>query len=145
MQEVHSKMKAVPCIDPAVIYNSNGTKTGAIINAAGYSGIEFVLTTGVLTDGTWTTAVYGSNDSGMAGEVQLTVDGGAHPGLISADLAIAITDDSITDRQGVDVDKAGFQYYRFKATQAAATTGGYISVAALLVNPHVMPVAAQAT
>jgi hypothetical protein len=141
MQEVHSKMKAVPCVDPAAIYNANGTKTGATVDASGYSGIEFVTITGVLTDGTWTSAIFGSNAANMSGEVQLT----SSTGLLGADLALPITDDSIADRQGVDVDKAGFRYYRQKLTQAVATTGGFIASAAFLVNPHVMPVAEQAT
>jgi hypothetical protein len=141
MQELHSKMKAVPCVDPAAIYNSNGTKTGATLDALGYSHIEFVTITGVLTDGTWTSAIFGSNAANMSGEVQLT----STTGLLGADLAIAITDDSATDRQGVDVHKAGYRYYRQKLTQASATTGGFIASAALLLNPAVMPVAEQAT
>lgn len=135
MQEIHSKILVKASIDPAAIYNSNGTKTGAIINAKGYAQVEFVLQTGVLTDGTWTDAIFGSNDSGMAGEVQLTTT----TGLISADLTEVITDDSVCKRQGVDVEKAGFQYYRQKATQAAATIGGFISGLAILANPAVMP------
>jgi hypothetical protein len=135
MQEIHSKILVKASIDPAAIYNANGTKTGAIINAQGYNHLEFVFQTGVLTDGTWTTQEFGSNDSGMAGEVALT----SSTGLISADLSEAITDDSVCKRQGVDVNKAGFQYYRQKATQAAATTGGFVAGLAILANPNVMP------
>jgi hypothetical protein len=137
MQEIHSKIKVVASIDPAVIFNGNSAKTGATIDALGYHNIEFVFQTGVLTDGTWTTAIFGGNAANMSDEVQLT----SSTGLISADITEAITDDSVCKREGVDVDKAACRYYRMKATQAAATTGGYTAGCAILCNPNVMPVA----
>jgi hypothetical protein len=138
MQELHSKIKPLPSVDPAAIKNGNATTTGAIIDTQGYEGLEFILQNGVITDGTLATAIFGSNDSGMAGEVQLTTS----TGLMNADLATLITDDSKCFRQGVNIDVAGFRYYRQKITQAAATTGGFYCSIALLNNPKVMPVAA---
>lgn len=132
-----AEIKVMASIDPAAIYNSNGTKTGATIDAKGYESLVFVFQSGVLTDGTWTTAIFGSNDSGMSGEVQLTTS----TGLQAADLSFAITDDSLTKRQGVEVGKAGYRYYRMKATQAAATTGGYVAGCCILAKPQVAPVA----
>jgi hypothetical protein len=131
-----TKMKVLTSIDPAVIYNSNGTKTGSTIDTAGYESLTFVFQTGVLTDGTWATQVFGGNASNMSDEAQLTGNN-----LINADLSEAITDDSVCKRQGVNVAAAGFRYYRMKATQAAATTGGYVAGLAILSNPRVMPVA----
>ena len=134
--DIDSEIKVLSSIDPAVIYNGNGTKTGATIDTQGYEALEFVFTSGVLTDGTWTTQVFGSNASNMSGEVQLT---GAN--LVSADLSFAITDDSVSKRQGVNVAAAGYRYYRMKATQASATTGGYVSGVAILAKPRFMAVA----
>ncbi len=136
-----SEMKVLASIDPAVIYNSNGTKTGAIIDSAGFESLTFVLQTGVLTDGTWTSKVYAGAASNMSDEVEITVAGG---GLISADSSLAITDDSVAERVGVNIAATGLRYYRQKATQAAATTGGYISGCAILSNPRFAPVSLTA-
>ncbi len=131
-----SVIKILPSIDPAVIYAANGTKTGAIINAAGYESLTFGIQTGVVTDGTLTSAIYGSADSGMAGEVQLTGNQ-----LIGTDPSFAITDDSAVKRVGVNLAACPtYQYFRQKVTQAAASTGGYVCGHAVLGNPRFAPV-----
>jgi hypothetical protein len=139
MQEIHSKILAKPSINPAAAITGNGVTTGATIDSTGYEHLEFVLQSGVITDGAFAGAVYGGNQANMSDEVQLTVDGGAHPGLISADVSFAASDDNVVKRQGVNVGKAGFQYYRQKATQSGATSGGFLSGTAILANPKVMP------
>jgi len=132
--DLHSEILIKASIDPAAIYNANGTKTGAIIDTQGYESLEFALIAGVITDGTWTSGIYGSNDSGMAGEVQLSGNN-----IIGADLTFAITDDSVVKREGVNIAAAGFRYYRQKATQAAATTGGFLCGIAILARPRFAP------
>lgn len=132
--DLHSEILVKASIDPAVIYNSNGTKTGGTIDTQGYESLEFALISGVLTDGTWTSGIYGSNDSGMAGEVQLSGNN-----IIGADVSFAITDDSVVKREGVNIAAAGYRYYRQKATQAAATTGGYLCGIAILGRPRYAP------
>lgn len=132
--DLSSEILVKPSIDPAVIYAGNGTKTGAIIDTQGYEALTFVLQTGVLTDGTWTSGIYGSNDSGMAGEAQLTGNQ-----IIGTDTAEAITDDSVCKREGVNIAAAGFRYYRQKATQASASTGGYLCGCAILGKPRFAP------
>ncbi len=131
-----SKIKVLSSIDPAAIYNSNGTKTGAVIDTAGFESLTFVTQTGVLTDGTWTTLVYGGNVANLSDEAVLT---GAS--LIDPDLALAITIDSLAVRQGINIAKAGFRYYRIKATQAAASTGGFLCGIAILGSARFAPVA----
>jgi hypothetical protein len=59
--------------------------------------------------------------------------------LIGADLSFAITDDSVTKRQGVNIAAANNRYYRMKATQAAATTGGFVAGVAILGKPRFAP------
>jgi hypothetical protein len=132
-----SVIKLLPSIDPAVIYAANGTKTGATIDSAGYESLTFGIQTGVLTDGTLTSAVYGSAASDMTGEVQLTGNQ-----LIGTDPTFAITDDSTVKRVGVNIAACPtYRYYRQKVTQAAASTGGYICGHAVLGNPRFAPVA----
>lgn len=131
-----SEMLVKSSIDPAAIYNANGTKTGAIIDSQGYESLTFVLQTGVLTDGTWTTGIFGSAASDMTGEVQLTGNQ-----IIGIDNAEAITDDSVCKREGVNLaaTSALYRYYRHKATQAAATTGGFVAGLAILQSPRFSP------
>lgn len=134
--DLSSEIKVLASIDPAAIYNSNGTKTGATIDAAGFDSLTFVTQTGVITDGTWTTKTYGGNASDMSDEAELTGSS-----LIDPNLSLAITVDSKAVRQGISIVQAGFRYYRCKATQAAATTGGFICQTAILAKPRIAPVA----
>lgn len=132
-----SLLSVLPSTNPAAIYNSNGTLVGATIDTKGYHSLTFVTQSGVLTDGTWTQKIYGSNDSGMSGEVELT---GVQ--LIGAEPAFAITEDGVCKRVGVNIPSVGYRYYRLKLTQAAASTGGFIAALAILGSPMVAPVAA---
>jgi len=134
--DLHSEIVVQPAIDPAAIYNSNGTKTGAIIDTQGYEALEFALQAGVLTDGTWTSAVYAGNASDMSDEADISATGLIG---VTAGPSFAITDDSTVKRVGVNLAKVGKRYYRIKATQAAATTGGYFCGSAILGLPRFMP------
>lgn len=136
MQEIHSKILVLPSTDPAAIRTGNATTTGATIDTQGYEHLEFVVQSGVITDGQWATQAFGSNAANMSGEVQLTTA----TGLLNADLTmVATTDNSKTKRQGINPDVAGFRYYRLKLVQTGATTGGFIDAQAILANPKVMP------
>jgi hypothetical protein len=44
--DLSSEILVKPSIDPAAIYNANGTKTGAIIDTQGYESLTFVLSVG---------------------------------------------------------------------------------------------------
>lgn len=132
-----SEIVVKPSIDPGAIYNSNGTKVGATIDTQGFTALTFGMQSGVLTDGTWTSKVYGGNSSDMSDETEVT---GA--GLIGADPSFAITDDSAVKRVGVNIGFTGKRYFRQKATQAAATTGGYFCGFAILGGPDYAPTTA---
>lgn len=130
-------LKAVPSTTPAAAVTGNGVTTGATIDTKGFNGLTFVVSTGVVTDGTFTGAVWGGNASNMSDEVVLTADQ-----LIGSAPAIATTDDGVCERVGANLAKVGKRYYRLKLTQAGATTGGFISAQAILSMPAASPVAA---
>lgn len=130
-------LKAVPSTTPAAAVTGNGVTTGATIDAKGFNGLTFVVSTGVVTDGTFTGQVFGGNASNMSDEVALTADQ-----LIGSAPAIATTDDGVCERVGVNLQKVGKRYYRLKLTQAGATSGGFISAQAILTMPAASPVAA---
>lgn len=135
--DMSSEIKAVPSTAPAAAVTGNGVTVGATIDTKGYEALTFVVSTGVVTDGTFAGAVYGGNASNMSDEVQLTGSD-----LIGSDIAIATTDDGVCERVGVNKARVGKRYYRLKLTQAGATSGGFISAQAILGCPGISPVAA---
>lgn len=129
-----SELKVTPSTTPAAAVTGNGVTTGATIDTKGYNSLTFVVSTGVVTDGTLAGAVYGGNASNMSDEVQLT---GSQ--LIGSNIAIATTDDGVCERVGVNLPAAGYRYYRLKLTQAGATTGAFFCAQAILGHPSIAP------
>lgn len=132
-----SKMKVLPSLAPAAAVTGNATVAGATIDSQGWESLTFVVSTGVVTDGTFAGAVFGGNAANMSDEVQLTA-----AEIIGSNIAIATTDDGVCERVGVNIAAAGKRYYRLKLTQAGATTGGFVAHQAILQNPRFMPTAA---
>lgn len=129
-----SEILIKPSTAPAAAVTGNGSTVGATIDTQGYESLTFVVSTGVVTDGTFAGAVYGGNASNMSDEVQLT-----GTDLIGSDIAIATTDDGVCERVGVNIAKVAKRYYRLKLTQAGATSGGFVSAQAILGNPRFLP------
>lgn len=132
--DMSSEIKVSPSTTPAAAITGNGTTTGATIDTQGYEALTFVVSTGVVTDGTFAGTVYGGNASNMSDEVALTGNK-----IIGSDIAIAATDDGVCERVGVNISAAGFRYYRLKLVQAGATSGGIISAQAILGKPKYAP------
>lgn len=130
-------LKVVPCITPGAALTANGVTVGAIIDARGFNALTFVVSTGVVTDGTFTGQAFGGNASNMSDEVALTA-----AELIGAAPAIAVTDDGVCERVGVNLAVVRKSYYRLKMTQAGATTGAFMCAQAILSMPRSAPVAA---
>lgn len=133
-----STLKVVPCFTAiTTAITGNGVTTCLTIDAKGFNGLTFVVSTGAVTDGTLTGQVFGGNASNMSDEVALTSDQ-----LIGSAPAVATADDGVCERVGVNLQKVGKRYYRLKLTQAGATTGAFLSAQAILTMPAAMPVAA---
>lgn len=134
----NSTKKIVPCITPAAAITGNTTTTGATIDSQGYESLTFVASTGVITDGTFAIDVYAGNASNMSDEVVLTLADLIGPPGANA-INIATTDDGVCERVGVNMAKVGKRYYRAKALGAGQTTGGFLSIQAILENPRFAP------
>lgn len=132
-----SVIKVVPSTTPAAAVTGNGTTVGATIDRKGYNSLTFAVSTGVVTDGTFTGAIFAGDASNMSDEAELTA-----ADLIGSAPAIAATDDGVCERVGVNLDRVKKRYFRLKLTQAGATSGGFISAQAILGSPEVAPVAA---
>lgn len=132
MKDLHSKVKVSPAIDPAAIRTGNATTTSNTIDTDGFASLEFLIQSGVITDGAWAIQVWHGDASNMSDEAQC-----AAADLIGSAPSFAATDDSVTKRVGY---KGGKRYVRIKAVQSGATTGGFISAVAVQGNPLYAPV-----
>lgn len=137
MESNTEMLKVVPCIAPAAALTANGVTVGATIDAKDFNALTFVVSTGVVTDGTFAGVIFGGNAANMSDEVALTA-----AELIGAAPAIATTDDGVCERVGVHLGSVRKRYYRLKLTQAGATVGAFISAQAIQGMPRSAPVAA---
>ena len=133
MQE---SVKAQRVIAPTAI-GANATKTGKIIDRAGYGGVEFVASYGaVTTTGTIVTLV------AFEGDVTGTMTSIADANLIGTELlaSLPVQATARTSEVGKNVTKrlgykGGKRYVRVDAVGTGTTSVGCVSVEALLFNP----------
>lgn len=131
--DLRSEVHLARCIEPRVIMAGNATYTGSTIDRQGYEALVFAISTGTLTDATYTCDVYESDDSGMSGEtacLQAALSGQAPA------FTFAATDDNICKSVGYIGTK---RYVRLKIVQSGATTGGYITAVAIQGKAKVLP------
>jgi hypothetical protein len=127
---------------PNTAISGNGTTNGNIIDTKGYGALTFLVVGGTLTDGTYTPLIKDSDDSGMSGEAAVTddflvtTDDADTAPETSAALAAA-TDDNIVKRIGYVGHK---RYVTCDIVASGVTTGGNVSVIAVLSDPQDLPV-----
>lgn len=136
MRDLHNNIKVSRAISPAAVITANGVTTSEIIDTAGFESVEVVLASGVITDGTFTPAVFAGDAANMSDEVAVT-SADELLGTI-AGATFAATDDNVVKKIGYRGPK---RYVRVKVTQAGATSGGFIAAVAVQGHPHHAPVA----
>ena len=134
MKELHNNLKFTLAIGPVVI-TGNGSTVGATIDTQSFGSLEFLLQSGVITDGGFTTEVYEGDAANMSDEA-LVAD--AELLGTEADASFIVSDDSTTKKIGYRGNK---RYVRLKLVQAGATTGGLMSVTAVQGRARNAPVA----
>ena len=113
----------------------NSVVTGAIIDTASFTALEFLLQAGTITDGAYAVKLVHGDDSGLSD----VADVSAEETLGSADFAL--TDDDSAKRIGYIGKK---RYVRVVITATGVTTGvDAFSVMVLLANAMHQPVAEQ--
>ena len=138
--DLHSNIKQVQAIIPAAI-GANATKTGAIIDRAGYGGVEFIAAYGsVTTTGTVATLVIKEGD--VTGTMTSVADADllgteVLASLLAATPRTAGTTKEVTKRVGYKGTK---RYVQALLVQTGVTSVGCVSVAAILFNPSLVPV-----
>jgi len=138
-QDLHHNVEVRRVIAPAAI-GANATKTGKIIDRAGYNGVEFLASYGaVTTTGSVVTLVC------FEGDVTGTMTSVADADLLGTEALASLT--ATTPRtSGVSKNfstKLGYKgskrYVRVDAVQTGTTSVGCVSVEAVLFNPSLMP------
>jgi hypothetical protein len=142
MKDLHGVIQQARVIDPIAI-GANATKTGKIIDTAGYGGVEFIAAYGaVTTTGTICTLVC------FEGDVTGTMTSVADADLLGTEAlaSLAVQATARTSGVGKNVAKRlGYRgnkrYVRVDAVGTGTTSVGCVSVTALLHTPNFAPVA----
>lgn len=149
-KDIHNNVKFVNALNITAIA-SDTTTNGNIIDTEGFEGVEVVIKSGTITDGTYTPAIYQSSDPTFATDVQQIVA----PLLIGttnvveplpsygspivdpiADVTFVTADGNKIARIGVLNKK---RYIRLSIVSTGVTTGGTFSADVLLGYPWHAP------
>ena len=131
--DLFSKIEVVNALNVTAI-GSSTTTVGATIDTGVSSlpsSLVFAVKSETLTDGAYAVQVFVSDDSGMAGEVQVTKDYDNADTLIDSAISFALADDNTVKKVGV---VSGKRYARIKIVSTAVTTGGTLSAIAIKGN-----------
>lgn len=139
MKDLHNIAKTMTVINPLAI-GANATKTGKIIDRAGYGGIEFIAAYGgVTTTGSIETLVMFEGD--VTGTMTSVADADmlgteALASLLATTPRTSGVSMNVTKRLGYKGDK---RYVRTDIVQTGVTSVGAVSVVALLHAPVFAP------
>jgi len=128
--DLFSRIEVVNALDSTAISTST-TTVGETIDTSSCESLVFAIKSETLTDGAYAVQVFVSDDSGMAGEVQVIKDYDSADTLISSAISFALADDNIVKIVGV---VSGKRYARIKIVSTAVTTGGTFSATAIKGN-----------
>ncbi len=130
--DMHNNVNDEKVLAPIVIA-ADTTTNGEIIDTAGYDSLEFLISSGVITDGAYTTVLQESDDPAMSGATAVS------DAQTLGDLpAFGLTEDGITKRVGF-VGK--MRYVRLQLVSTGTTVGGLFSTVAVQGKPSSAPVA----
>ena len=134
MQSIHHNISPAVAFNTAAIGTST-TTAGIVIDRQGYEGVEFVIQSGTLTDGTYTPLVEHGDLVGLGDAVAV-----ADAELLGTEAAAAFVaaDDNAVQRVGY---VGGKRYVRLSIVSAGVSTGGTISAVALRGPAHDLPIA----
>jgi len=115
-----------------VLIGANTTTNGVTIDTRGYEALEFVLKSGSLTDGTFTTLLEESDNANFSNSVVLPDSDrlGVLPVFSSSEPATAKRVGSIGKKR----------YQRLSVVTTGVTTGGTFTALAVLAFPRTAPI-----
>ena len=134
--DLHSKIKVASVITPTAGAAAGASVVGSIIDTLGFESFEYAIHSGTITTGSFSVTLEEGNVSNLS-------DATAVPAanLLGASPTFVVTDDNQVRRVGI----IGKKRYQRLTLVGASTPVGAFSVVAVLGNPVVLPVPAQAT
>jgi hypothetical protein len=139
-RDLHNNVRVKRVIAPIAI-GANATKSGKVIDRAGFAGVEFVASYGaVVTTGTIVTLVVKEGDA--TGSMTSVADADLLGTEVLASLPVQAT--ARTSEVGKNVSKrvgykGGKRYVTVDAISTGTTSVGCVSVEAVLFNPEAAP------
>jgi hypothetical protein len=143
-KDLHNNVKSALALNITAI-GSSTTTNGNVIDTKGYEATEFFIFSGAITDGTYTPAIYESDDVGFGTSNVITdplligttnvVEPLPAYGVATApitDVTFISTDDAKVARIGVLNKK---RYVRLSIVSSGVTTGGMLGALAVLGYP----------
>lgn len=134
MRDDKNNLKISNALNPQTI-SSDTTTAGAIIDTANFDSLTFAVTSGALTDGTYTVLIEDGNVSNLSDAAAV-----ADAYLIGTEAAASFiaTEDNTTKKIGYIGIK---RYVRLSIVSASTSSGGLLSAVAVQGVPASAPVA----
>ena len=139
MKDRHSKMTATRVVSPVAVGTTGTGKTGAVIDRAGYDGVEFIVDYGTVTA---TNAVFTvvMKEGAVTGTLTSVADADMLGTELLAGLAAAATRTSgVSKNVSKRVGYKGNQRYVNLSISSTVTAGTPVGITALLFDPIVSP------
>lgn len=116
---------------PFAEITGNTTTVGATVDMNGYEEFMVIPFSGTLTDGDFEYKLYGSNDSGMSGETEVTTVNGTIPDW----------EDHSTEADTASPFslRVAYRYYRIKIVSTNISSGGFLGAIFLRALPKHLP------
>tara|TARA_Y100001970_G_scaffold266398_1_gene355045 strand:+ start:7182 stop:7583 length:402 start_codon:yes stop_codon:yes gene_type:complete len=127
-RELKSTTSPVVALNTTAI-SSDTTTNGVIIDTAGYESILFIIQSGTITDGTYTSLIQEGDDSGLSDAASVA---DADLTNTEASIAFAATDDNTSKSIAYVGDK---RYVRLNIVSASTSSGGTLSAVAIKGDP----------
>jgi hypothetical protein len=121
MRDLHNNVSAAVALTPRAIATDT-TTSGTAVDLQGYEGVEFVVATGVLTDGAYVVNLQESDVSGSGYTDVAAAD------MLGTEPNFAATDDNVVGVVGYRGNK---RYVRLQIVSTGTTTGGLIGAVAI--------------
>lgn len=128
--DLHDNSKVLNALDSQTI-STDTTTEGVIVDTAGFHGVEFILTSGTVTDGAYSVTVTAGDAADLSDGV--TVDAADLLGSV----AFTDADDNVAKSLGSLSKK---RYVRFNVVSTGTTSGGVFGGVAVLYCPNHAPV-----
>lgn len=122
--DLHNELTQTVSMAPIAIATDT-TTAGAIIDTQGFAGLEFVITSGVLTDGAYTVTLEEGDNSALSDTAAPSSDFLTNT---LASVAFALTEDGTTKSIGYVGHK---RYVRLNIVSASTSSGGLFAVTAI--------------